>query len=97
MSEPIVSGQVTGNNSETFTPSPQENKLQGRHRILITKDVGDGTGSFDLEISPDDGTTWQSLQSITVGTPTTFEYFPGLEYRLTSSGGTSPDVKWWIF
>lgn len=96
---PIDDGQITGNTTaEIFMEPSQEPAAQGRTRRLITRDDGDGTGTVSLQYSPNgESGSYQEQASVTLGTDVNFEAPPGLHWQIVVSGGTSPDMYYWIF
>lgn len=95
----IGSGTITGNVSEKVKVTPTKHSWQAHKRraYVIAGSGDDGTGTVTLQRSPDGGTSKMDVGTVAKGDTIDFDYLPDEEYYLTVSGGTGPEIDYWIF
>lgn len=95
----IDSGTITGNDSEKITVTPAKHSWQAHKRRLYVLATGndDGTGTVTLQRTPDGGANMFDVGTIAKGDTLDFDYLPDEEYHLDVSGGTSPEIDYWVY
>lgn len=96
----ISKGTLSGNDASVqLVVTPVAHAWQGtKRRLYIQAGSGDdGSGTFTVYRSPNEGTDLYEIATINKDATLDFEYLPGEEYYLGSSAGTAPVIDYWIF